>query len=79
MLIDDGASISLVTYTVFKKLGREDNELVKTNLMLNGVLGTPMEARGVISMELTVGSKLLATTFFVVEVQDNYSIILGCG
>jgi hypothetical protein len=79
MLIDDGASISLVTYTVFKKLGREDNELVKTNLTLNGVLGTPMEARGVISMELTVGSKLLATTFFVVEVQDNYSIILGCG
>jgi hypothetical protein len=79
MLIDDGASISLVTYTVFKKLGREDNELVKTNLTLNGVLGNPMEARGVISMELTVGSKLLATTFFVVEVQDNYSVILGCG
>jgi hypothetical protein len=78
MLIDDGASISLVTYTVFKKLGREDNELVKTNLTLNGVLGNPMEARGVISMELTVGSKLLATTFFVVEVQDNYSVILGC-
>jgi hypothetical protein len=41
---------------------------VKTNLMLNGVGGNPMEARGVISMELTVGSKLLATTFFVVKV-----------
>jgi hypothetical protein len=44
-------------YAVFKKLGREDDELVKTNLMLNGVGGNPMEARGVISMELTVGSK----------------------
>jgi hypothetical protein len=30
--------------------------------------GNPMEARGVISMELAVGSKSLATTFFVVEV-----------
>jgi hypothetical protein len=29
-------------------------------------------------MELTVGSKSLATAFFVVEVQGNYSIILGC-
>jgi hypothetical protein len=36
-----------------------------------------MEARGVVSMELTVGSKSLATTFFVVEVLGNYSIILG--
>jgi hypothetical protein len=39
--------------------------------------GNPMEARGVISMELTVGSKSLATTFFVIEVQGNYNVILG--
>jgi hypothetical protein len=36
-----------------------------------------MEARGVVSMELTVGSKLLAIAFFVVKVQGNYSVILG--
>jgi hypothetical protein len=36
-----------------------------------------MEAWGVISMELTLGSKSLATAFFVVDVQDNYSVILG--
>jgi hypothetical protein len=28
-------------------------------------------------MELTVGSKSLATVFFIVEVQGNYSVILG--
>jgi hypothetical protein len=28
-------------------------------------------------MELTIGSKSLATTLFVIEVQGNYSIILG--
>jgi hypothetical protein len=37
-----------------------------------------MEARGVVSMELTVGSKSLPTTFFIVEVQRNYSVIVGC-
>jgi hypothetical protein len=36
-----------------------------------------MEAKGVISMDLTVGSKSLATAFFIVEVQGNYSFILG--
>jgi hypothetical protein len=36
-----------------------------------------MEARGVVSTELTVGSKSLATAFFIIEVQGNYSVILG--
>jgi hypothetical protein len=36
-----------------------------------------MEAWGVVSMELSVGSKSLTTAFFVVEVQGNYSVILG--
>jgi hypothetical protein len=63
-------------YSIFKNLGREDDELVNTNLTLNGMGGNLMEARGLISMELTVGSKSLTTAFFVVEMQDNYSVIL---
>jgi hypothetical protein len=35
-----------------------------------------MGAKGVISMELTVGSKTLATTFFVAETQGNFSLVL---
>jgi hypothetical protein len=57
MLIDGGAAINLIPYSIFKKLGRKDDELVKTNLTLNDVGGNPMESRGVISMELTIGSK----------------------
>jgi hypothetical protein len=37
MLIDGGVAVNLMSYNVFKKLGREDEELMKTNLMLNGV------------------------------------------
>jgi hypothetical protein len=77
MLVDGSAAINLMLYTVFKKLGREDDELMKTNLTLNGVGGSPMKDRGVISMELIVGSKSLTTVFFIVEVQGNYSVILG--
>jgi hypothetical protein len=77
MLIDGGAVINLTSYSIFKKLGRADNELVKTKLTLNGVGGNSMEARGVVSMELIVGSKSLTTTFFIIKVQYNYSIILG--
>jgi hypothetical protein len=77
MLVDGGTIVNLMSYTIFKKLGREDDELVKTNLMLNSMGGNPMEAQGVISMELTIGSKSLATAFFIIEVQGNYNVILG--
>jgi hypothetical protein len=40
MLIDSGAAINLMSYSIFKKLGRKDNEIMKTNLMLNGVRAT---------------------------------------
>jgi hypothetical protein len=50
---------------------------VKINLTLNGMGDNLIDVRGVISMELTVGSKLLTTAFFVIEVQCNYSVILG--
>jgi hypothetical protein len=39
--------------------------------------GEPMGAKGVISMGLTIGSKTLATAFFVAETQGNFSLILG--
>jgi hypothetical protein len=77
MLIDGSAAVNLMPYSMFKKLGQENDELMKTNLMLNGMGGNPMEARGIISMELTVGSKSLTTAFFIVKVQGNYSVILG--
>jgi hypothetical protein len=39
MLVDGGAAVNLMRYSMFKKLGREDGELIKTNLTLNGVGG----------------------------------------
>jgi hypothetical protein len=52
--------------------------MIKTNMTISSVGGgKPMGAKGVISMELTVGSKTLAMTFFVAETQGNFSLILG--
>jgi hypothetical protein len=45
MLIDGGAAINLMSYSIFEKLGREGDELVKTNLMLNGVGATRWRPR----------------------------------
>jgi hypothetical protein len=39
MLVDGGAAVNLMSCSIFKKLERKDDELVKTNLMLNDVGG----------------------------------------
>jgi hypothetical protein len=78
MLVDGGAIINLMPYLLYKKLGGKDEELIKTNMTVNGVGGgDPISAKGVASMELTIGSKTLATSFFISEVQGNFSLIFG--
>jgi hypothetical protein len=38
--------------------------------------GEPILARGVANMDLTIGSKTLATTFFGADMQGSYNLIL---
>jgi hypothetical protein len=78
MLVDGGAIVNLMLYSLYKKLGGSDEELIKTNMTVNGVGGgEPIGAKGVISMELTIGSKTLATAFSVSETQGNFGLIFG--
>jgi hypothetical protein len=51
--------------------------LKKTNMSLSGFLGEPAEAQGIVSKELTVGSKIVPTTFFMVDVKGRYNVLLG--
>ena len=56
-----------------------DEELIKMNMTVSGVGGgDPIGAKGVASMELTIGSKTVATVFFVSKVQGNFNLIFGC-
>ena len=72
MLIDGGVVVNLMPYSVFMKLGLDDDALMKTNMVLNGFEGKEKtHAKGVMCMKLTVGSKTLATTFFITEVQGK--------
>jgi hypothetical protein len=39
MLIDGDIAVNLMLHSIFMKLGREDDKLMKTNLTINGVGG----------------------------------------
>jgi hypothetical protein len=37
ILVDGGVAVNLMPYTLYRKLRKQDDELVKTNMMLRGV------------------------------------------
>ena len=48
-----------------------------TDMTVCGVKGKPMKVKGIVFVALTIGSKTMATAFFVARTQGNFSLILG--
>nr|ABA92716.2 retrotransposon protein, putative, unclassified [Oryza sativa Japonica Group] len=63
MMVDGGVAVNLMPYATFRKLGRNSDDLIKTNMVLEDFGGNPSETKGVLNVELTVGSKTVPTTF----------------
>jgi hypothetical protein len=77
MLVDGGACVNIMPWSLFRKLGHKEEELLKKNMMLSGFSGDASDAKGIISMKLTTGSKTVPATFFVVDVKGRYNVLLG--
>ena len=46
MLVDGGASVNLMPYTTFCKLGKGPEDLIETNMMLKDFGGNVSKTRG---------------------------------
>ena len=77
MLVDGGASVNLMPYTTFRKLGKGPRDLMETDMMLKDFGGNTSKTQGAINVKLTIGSKTLLTTFFVIDGKGSYSLLLG--
>jgi hypothetical protein len=76
MLVDGGTSVNILLLSLFKKLNNIKGDLKRTNLSLSGFAGDPMKAKGIICKEVTVESKTMPMTFFVVDVKGRYNVLL---
>jgi len=65
ILVDGGAAINIMPYAVYRKLGKGDQDLTKTDMMLKDFEGNVSPVKGAICVELTIGNKTLPMTFFV--------------
>jgi hypothetical protein len=78
MMINDRASVNIMPLSLFKELRHKEDDLKRTKMSLSGFSGEPVEAIGIVSKELTVGSKTMPIAFFVVDVKGWYNVLLGC-
>jgi hypothetical protein len=77
MLVNTGAIVNIVSYSVLHRLGCSAKDLIKTNITLSDFNGQASEAQGVLNVDLTVGSKTILTSFFIVSSKSMYTVLLG--
>jgi hypothetical protein len=76
MLVDTGAAVNIMSYSVLRRLGCSAEDLIKTNVTLSNFNGQASEAQGILNVDLTVGSKTIPTSFFIVRSKSTYTVLL---
>jgi hypothetical protein len=77
MLVDTGAAVNIMPYSVLRRLGRSTGDLIKTNVTLSDFNGQTSEAQGVLGVDLTIEKMTVPTSFFIVNSKSTYNILLG--
>ena len=77
MLVDGGAAVNIMPYAMLRKLGKSNEDLTKTDMMLKDFEGVVSPVVGALCVDLTIDSKTLPTTFFVINGKGSYSLMLG--
>jgi hypothetical protein len=77
MLVDTGAAVNIMSYSVLRQLGRSAEDLIKTNVALSDFNGQESEAQGVLNVDLTVGRKTVPTSFFIINNKSTCIVLLG--
>jgi hypothetical protein len=76
MLVDTGAAVNIMPYSVLHQLGCSAEDLIKTNVTLSDLNGQASEAQDILNVDPTVGSKTVLTSFFIVSSKSTYTILL---
>jgi hypothetical protein len=77
MLVNGRAAVNLMPYTMLRKIGKSDEDLTQTDMALVDIKGNISSAQEAICVDLTIGSKTLPTTFFVIKGRGSYNLLLA--
>lgn len=77
VFVDRGSTLNLIPYRFYKKLGRCDEEIIPSNIQLSDFTGGVSEVKGIFIADLTVFTKTSKTSFYVVDADRSYNLLLG--
>ena len=73
----DGSVINVMPQIMLRTLQRIEKELIPTEINVQGFTGVPMRTKGILLVELRVGTRTSMTAFFMVETIVAYNALLG--
>lgn len=76
VMINGGAMVNVMPMLFLKKLGKSKDEFKPMDTSITDFTGNGQQAWGLLTTELTVGSKTLRITFFVEDASSHYNMLL---
>ena len=77
VLVDGGATVNLVPESMLGKLGKRSKDLIYTNVTMINFNGKNSAIKGVVLLNVKVGSINRSTMFIVVPSKTSYNLSLG--
>lgn len=74
VLIDGGAYVNLIPRAMFKKLGKDDSDLLATNLVVTDFCGKSSTSDGVVMLSVQVWFVKRLTLFVVIPSRSSYNL-----
>jgi hypothetical protein len=77
VLVDNGAAVNILPYKMLSKLAKTEEDLTPSDMAVNGFTGEPTLTKGIIPIQIKVGSKVNTAAFFVENTKSAYNALLG--
>jgi hypothetical protein len=77
VLVDNGATVNILPYKMLSKLAKTKEDLTPSDMAVDGFTGEPTLTKGIIQIQIKVGSKVNTTAFFIVNTKSAYNALLG--
>ncbi|XP_074361915.1 uncharacterized protein LOC141702126 [Apium graveolens] len=81
VLIENGASVDILLYDTFMRMGYTDSQLTPSDMPIYGFFGVECPVEGIIKLPLTMGQESSQATqilnFMVVKAGSTYNVNMG--
>lgn len=77
VLVDNGAAINTIPSRMMRKLAKTEGDMIPTEVIRTSFNGGATSAKGVMPLDITIGTTTRTTVFFIIDGPTSYNVLLG--